>query len=237
MKLNQMTSATAAALLVMSAGAAAATTYTGPTYPAPGGTTFTPGAGSTITGGKTNTYSGFDLSQTNDLYFTFEADEGIDSTTGLHLDLSASNLAGGVAVYDGVNTGFNVRFTATFTNTSNVALALTQSNLANGGGFSSSGLGGGLSGSNTAALLVNGDFKVTEAFTLNGVASSGEFNSWEQSNHFAGNSLISNVNGGFYYSDNPVGGGAPEPAGWALMIIGFGGIGASLRRRRSVAAA
>ena len=28
-------------------------------------------------------------------------------------------------------------------------------------------------------------------------------------------------------------GGVPEPASWALMMIGFGGLGALLRRRRS----
>ena len=27
-------------------------------------------------------------------------------------------------------------------------------------------------------------------------------------------------------------GAAPEPAGWALMILGFGGLGAALRRQR-----
>jgi hypothetical protein len=31
-------------------------------------------------------------------------------------------------------------------------------------------------------------------------------------------------------------GGVPEPASWALMIIGFGGVGASLRRRRQTLA-
>ncbi len=31
------------------------------------------------------------------------------------------------------------------------------------------------------------------------------------------------------------GGGVPEPAAWGLMIMGFGGIGAALRRRRGVA--
>jgi PEP-CTERM motif-containing protein len=31
-------------------------------------------------------------------------------------------------------------------------------------------------------------------------------------------------------------GGVPEPAAWSLMIMGFGGIGASVRRRRAVAA-
>ncbi len=33
-------------------------------------------------------------------------------------------------------------------------------------------------------------------------------------------------------SVNPTGGSAPEPAAWALMIVGFGGAGAALRRRR-----
>jgi hypothetical protein len=35
----------------------------------------------------------------------------------------------------------------------------------------------------------------------------------------------------------PTPGGVPEPASWALMILGFGGVGATLRRRRSVAMA
>ena len=33
-----------------------------------------------------------------------------------------------------------------------------------------------------------------------------------------------------------VAGGVPEPATWAMLIVGFGGVGASLRRRRSGAA-
>jgi hypothetical protein len=32
-----------------------------------------------------------------------------------------------------------------------------------------------------------------------------------------------------------VSGGAPEPATWGLMLVGFGGLGAMMRRRRSVA--
>ncbi|HEX7947292.1 MAG TPA: PEPxxWA-CTERM sorting domain-containing protein, partial [Phenylobacterium sp.] len=31
-------------------------------------------------------------------------------------------------------------------------------------------------------------------------------------------------------------GGVPEPATWAMMILGFGGIGAVLRRRRVLGA-
>jgi hypothetical protein len=36
---------------------------------------------------------------------------------------------------------------------------------------------------------------------------------------------------------NPTGGGVPEPASWALMIVGFGGMGMTLRRRRAFAIA
>jgi len=32
------------------------------------------------------------------------------------------------------------------------------------------------------------------------------------------------------------GGGVPEPATWAMMILGMGGIGVTLRRRRSALA-
>ena len=37
--------------------------------------------------------------------------------------------------------------------------------------------------------------------------------------------------------DNVSVGAVPEPAQWALMLVGFGGLGATLRRRRAVAAA
>jgi hypothetical protein len=37
---------------------------------------------------------------------------------------------------------------------------------------------------------------------------------------------------------NPfIGGAVPEPATWAMMILGFGGVGATIRRRRSLIAA
>jgi hypothetical protein len=46
---------------------------------------------------------------------------------------------------------------------------------------------------------------------------------------------------GVGYTENSVGAltavGVPEPASWTLMIVGFGGMGAILRRRRQVQAA
>jgi hypothetical protein len=41
----------------------------------------------------------------------------------------------------------------------------------------------------------------------------------------------------FWYGFTVGAGGAPEPATWAMMLVGFGGLGATLRRRRAVAAA
>ena len=34
----------------------------------------------------------------------------------------------------------------------------------------------------------------------------------------------------------PTAGGVPEPGTWAMMLLGFGGLGAILRRRRGMAA-
>ena len=36
-----------------------------------------------------------------------------------------------------------------------------------------------------------------------------------------------------YFSYGPAGAAVPEPASWAMMLVGFGGLGAALRRRRS----
>jgi hypothetical protein len=43
-----------------------------------------------------------------------------------------------------------------------------------------------------------------------------------------------NVGALYNVPENPGGGPVPEPATWAFMIMGFGGIGAMMRRRRAV---
>lgn len=50
--------------------------------------------------------------------------------------------------------------------------------------------------------------------------------------------LIQNNGGGFELDDVTVGtaGAVPEPASWAMMIAGFGLVGATMRRRRAVVA-
>lgn len=52
-------------------------------------------------------------------------------------------------------------------------------------------------------------------------------NSLPTNNVWRGESLL------LTYSDAPGGPGVPEPATWALMLIGFGGLGAQLRRQRA----
>jgi hypothetical protein len=56
----------------------------------------------------------------------------------------------------------------------------------------------------------------------------------------AGGSLAFPSSGGgqspSYLGPNVLAGGVPEPASWALMLIGLGGLGAALRSRRSQAA-
>lgn len=48
---------------------------------------------------------------------------------------------------------------------------------------------------------------------------------------------VSDQNGDLRTAQGPAQSGAPEPASWALMIAGFGAIGAMLRRRRAGALA
>ena len=57
---------------------------------------------------------------------------------------------------------------------------------------------------------------------------------------YAYNGVDTNNDGHFYRDTNPgfegqaslVTGAVPEPATWALMLVGFGAVGVSLRRRR-----
>lgn len=47
------------------------------------------------------------------------------------------------------------------------------------------------------------------------------------------NQILFKSGGNSFEFDSLAAGGVPEPAAWGLMILGFGGIGATLRRRRA----
>jgi hypothetical protein len=88
-----------------------------------------------------------------------------------------------------------------------------------GGNFTNPANGGQFSG------LTNGVFTVTGT-GMTGFTMASSKNSFEIDN-FAVLSA----------GTNPLGGGVPEPASWALMIVGFGGMGAMLRHKRALALA
>jgi hypothetical protein len=54
--------------------------------------------------------------------------------------------------------------------------------------------------------------------------------------NFAGKLALGGFTSQTPFVDGPPTGGVPEPGAWALMIVGFGGIGSVLRRRRHTAA-
>ncbi len=73
------------------------------------------------------------------------------------------------------------------------------------------------------------DFTGLSALSTFGLSSQGAFSALAVKNSGAQANTLT-LNQGFV--NVPVSGGVPEPASWALMIMGFGGIGTMLRRRR-----
>ena len=238
-------SALGAVAMLAAGGAAVAATFTGPDYPPPGGVTFAGSGNRLNAGGAVWTYSGFDLGASGDLYYAFAGglafDGNLTGADGLYFDAAASDLANGIAVFTGATSvvsfgsplAVDTRMTLTFTDLANNALALTTSGAA---GFDASGLAGGLSGADIPTLLVLGDFKVRQEvaarFSGGGAFSAaGSFFDGVQGKSPAPSQRVSSFGGGFYSTSA----GVPEPGVWALMIAGFGGAGAMLRRRRGLA--
>jgi hypothetical protein len=76
------------------------------------------------------------------------------------------------------------------------------------------------------------DFDVSDCCTHNSFGSTGGLNVVDTDQHGVATTLagIVQINGGGFT-------GAPEPAAWAMMLVGFGTVGAMLRRRRAGLAA
>jgi hypothetical protein len=91
----------------------------------------------------------------------------------------------------------------------------------------------------TFYLKSNGNENVEN--TLSGWLSSGQFANAYVSAVYVGNgsgegdgyhAFVDDVRAGGNVFNFEVGGGVPEPASWAMMIVGLGGIGAAVRRRQ-----
>jgi hypothetical protein len=234
------------AAALFAAGSAVAATFLGPTFPAPGGTTFV-GAGSRISStGFVGTYTGFDLTQTDDLYFgiagALSMDGPVNAADALTFNAALSNLALGQAVYTGTTLisangirSVDTKLVLNFTDLAGNGLALTNASAA---GFSTASLGNVSSGSDLPVLNVTGDFKVQQFYQARFTGSGGGFvaaGAFYDGQPTTGSQLFQSTSGGFYYTEATAG-GIPEPASWALMISGFGAAGSLLRRRRSVLA-
>ena len=63
--------------------------------------------------------------------------------------------------------------------------------------------------------------------------------SYVSASYVAGGSLANPTNTGVgapgYFGPNFTAGGVPEPTSWALMLVGFGGLGVAMRSRRKLA--
>jgi hypothetical protein len=154
---------------------------------------------------------------------------------------AAINNGGGAFTQPGVGGNFSFIYSGPTTTIGGVLLTQNVTNLLSGvfsGGTIS---GGGRSGAANLAVANGGVLSYTsDVETFTGMAPmTQEFainllNAEPKFQAAAGQALRSfNANGGGNFSF----GVAPEPGAWALMILGFGGLGVALRSRRRTAVA
>ena len=228
-----------AAAAALSFAVPAMAQISGPVYPAPGGTTFSTNGQNQYQSGRVATYSGFDLSQTGDLYFGITShglamDGAIDEAgETLMFDSVSSNIGAGQAIYAGFTNVVGsvaqngTRLVLTFTDLAGNPLALTfdpaLTATADPSFFG-------------PLLNVTGDFRMTggfEAYNGSTWVSAGTFYDTFVGKPEGAQGLRGSLGGGFYYTAATA--AVPEPATWAMMLLGFGGIGIAIRRRRQQA--
>jgi hypothetical protein len=196
----------------------------GPTYPAPGGNSFSGSGGSPgDAGGHNNNYSNFNTGAFSALYWG--SDSGFLPTAGLDGSshpLTFLSAAGDVATYSGTTSWFDHNTSITYTNVP-IELLVTISglganpwvNFASVNGTDPTGVGAVVDDSSGSAFTANLQFLANTGSgfqALNTVPASGLTNS-----SFTG----------AFYSTAPV----PLPAAAWLLVSGLGGLGVFKRRK------
>jgi hypothetical protein len=202
---------------------------TGPgVYPAPGGTTFVGSGVSPDVGVKTGTYTFTDPTQYNQLWWG--PANVLGSMNGNSSNFLTSVTASGLTATWTGTTFVNGAFYAGTVQTEFIATIVSGAS-----GWitpSSVGISG---GPLEVAQMTSNSFVVNEQFLANDGSGwqtfSGLFNSVNAGN--GNNNLdLAGFNGEFFYT-SPVVAAVPEPSTWAMMILGFVGIGFTAYRKRN----
>jgi hypothetical protein len=204
---------------------------TGPgVYPAPGGTTFVGSGVSPDVGVKTGTYTFLDPTQYNQLWWG--PANVLGSMNGNSNDFLTSVTASGLTATWTGSTFVNGAFYTGSVKTEFVATIVSGA-----AGWitpSSVGISG---GPLEVAQMTSNSFVVNEQFLAskdNGASwqtFSGLFNSVNAGN--GNNNLdLTGFNGEFFYT-SPIAAATPEASTWAMMILGFAGIGFTAYRKRN----
>lgn len=204
----------------------------GPVYPPPGGSSFSSsGAGISNAGGLTWTLSGFDLNQTDNLYWGpanaqaigLALDGGISGSEFITLGITST----GVATGTGSTTITTSSGTSNVTTTFRLTVRDLNNNLVNL--ITSGSVGLGFSG-----VLVDVTNLATNGFTalLEGLVGSTPLNTFYDNNATSGSLARTEFSSGFFYNE-VTGSGAsiPEPATLALFGLGLAGIGVMRLRK------
>jgi hypothetical protein len=205
-----------------------ATILFGPEYPPPGGVNFSSsGAGSGQTGGKTFSYSGFDPSQYETLYWgPLDVANVINAGDATPADMQFVGLAGGSYEFDSTaNWTFNGAFIGTQHLPTRMLLTVT-------------GLGAEDTQANLGASSPNGSyplFIVTGNFSANFVFQVDYQNTWtpvdvfQNANNNNGQQNVKSVTFDFFNTT------APEPGSFLLLGTGFALAGLlRFRKRKSL---
>jgi hypothetical protein len=199
--------------------------WTGPTFPAPGGNTWSgSGAGTINPGGKTWTLENFDLGASDELYYGLSVlpSLGVNSPgSSMVYSGSVSNLFSGVSLWSGSiniplatggSTTRDTRFTLSVTDLAGTPLSLIDSSTLSGFPSSQMGL---LNVTDPAGFKANWLFEIADA---GGTSYQAAQTVYDNLATIEGNTLSSSVGGGFWSTEV-----IPEPATMGLMtVLGIG---------------